>query len=239
MLNLLFLACSLPTTQAPPPPPATFVARASITGGTLYIFNDSDTAWANVVAAPGDALACTIGVVPAKGAGQVLLKDCAGTAPAAPVTEVRVSAAQGEAIATIPPTDLAGILASAPAEPVPTPRPKSGGTSSPSATTTAAPPPSEAAPTTEAMRGSASMSGGFGPARRITYNNENSYGWSGCTLVLNDTYTYNLGTLPARGGEGVMLVRFKDKGGNILTSNAQINKATARCDQGSTSTTPR
>jgi hypothetical protein len=233
MLNLLFLACSLPTTQTPPAPPPAFTARASITGGTLYIFNDSDSAWANVVASPGDALACTIGAVPAKGSGQVQLKDCAGTPPAAPVTQVRVSAAQGEVVVTIPATDLAGLLAAAPAEPVPASRPKAAG----AAPTGSAP--AEPAATTEAMRGSASMSGGFGPARRITYNNENSYGWTGCTLVLNDAYSYNLGTLPARGGEGVMLVRFKDKGGNILTSNAQINKATARCDQGSTTTTPR
>lgn len=237
MLNLLVLACSFPTTPPPPAPPPAFAARASITGGSLYIFNDSDTAWANVVAAPGDALACTIGTVPAKGAGQVMLKDCAGTPPAAPVTEVRVSAAQGEAIATIPATDLAGLLAAPATEPVPTPRPKaSSGTAGSSSTTPAAAAPAAGA---EAMRSSASMSGGFGPARRITFNNENSYGWTGCSLVLNDAYSYNLGTLPARGGEGIMLVRFKDKGGNILTSNAQINKATARCDQGSTSTTPR
>ena len=235
MLNLLVLACSLPPTVPPPAPPPAFAARASITAGSLDIFNDSDTAWANVVAAPGDALACTIGTVPAKGSGQVLLKDCAGTPPAAPVTEVRVSTAQGEAIATIPATDLAGLLAAPAAEPVATPRPKSGTAAAGGTTQPAA----EPAATTEAMRSSASMSGGFGPARRITFNNENSYGWTGCSLILNDAYSYNLGTLPARGGEGVMLVRFKDKGGNILTSNAQINKATARCDQGSTSSTPR
>jgi hypothetical protein len=190
-----------------------------------------------VVASPQDALVCTIGEIKPKSSGQLALKNCTGTPPANPVTEVRITSAQGSYLATIPPTDLAAILA-APA--TPTPATNNPPVNNPPANNQpVSNPPATGRPEGAPMKVSGSMSGGFGPARRITINNESSFSWSGCRVTVNSDYFYSLGELAAGSGEGIMMVRFKDANGNVLTSNAQILKAEVRCKEGSVSFTPR
>lgn len=80
----------------------------------------------------------------------------------------------------------------------------------------------------------ATMSGGFGPARRLTVFNNSGAPWTGCTVTANDLYTYYVGSVAAGGHNGILMLKFKDAGGNLFTSNAVVNRVSLRCDQGTT-----
>ena len=84
------------------------------------------------------------------------------------------------------------------------------------------------------MQLSASMSGGFGPARRLTVFNNGNGLWTGCVVTANDLYTYRVGSVEAGGHNGILMLKFKDAGGNLFTSNAQVNRVKLACDQGTT-----
>ena len=83
------------------------------------------------------------------------------------------------------------------------------------------------------------MSGGFGPARRVTIRNESAFDWTGCSVTLNGVYANNMKDVPSGTDEGIMVYKFKDGNGNPLTSNAQINQVSVACAQGSVTVTPK
>jgi hypothetical protein len=89
------------------------------------------------------------------------------------------------------------------------------------------------------MKASAIASGGLGPARRITIANESSFGWTGCTVVLNDTFTYAMRDLAPGTSEGIMAFKFKKEDGGPLMSNQSIEKAAIRCREGSATVVPK
>jgi len=91
-----------------------------------------------------------------------------------------------------------------------------------------------AAPKGGAMDLFATMSGGFGPARRLAVFNNSATPWTGCTVNANDLYTYYAGSIEAGGQKGILMLKFKDAGGNLFTSNAVVNRVSLRCDQGTT-----
>ena len=85
---------------------------------------------------------------------------------------------------------------------------------------------------------SAAISGGIGPARRLTIFNYGTTQWSNCVVTANDLYMYTVGTITAGGHEGIMMIKFKDKAGNVFTSTAQVTRAKIHCDQGTASAVP-
>lgn len=109
-----------------------------------------------------------------------------------------------------------------------------GGT--PEATAAAATP--STPPTGGAMKATAAVSGGFGPARRVTIRNTSSFGWTACRVTLNGTYTYSMKDMTPGMDEGIMAFKFKDGRGNALTSNAEIDKVNVACAQGAVTVSP-
>ncbi len=101
--------------------------------------------------------------------------------------------------------------------------------------------PTAAAPAVggQALRGSATVSAGIGPARRIGVINETSFGWSQCTVTLNGEWSYHMASLAAGQHEGIMGQRFKDASGDIMTKNHQIHSVAVKCAEGSGTFTPR
>lgn len=166
------------------------------------------------------------------------------------ISAVRVDAAQGflEAKAATPVEEpVANAEPVAQPAPAPTPSPKAAkaqatpASKDPAEVAPAAPAevaPAPAAAPAPSKGGSmdlfATMSGGFGPARRLTVFNSSSMLWTGCTVTANDLYTYYAGSIDAGGHNGILMLKFKDAGGNLFTSNAVVNRVSLRCDQGTT-----
>lgn len=223
---VLFAACSTtPPAVAPAAPaaPAAFAARASVADGRLTVNNDSAVEWTNVMVTLETTALCNIGVVHPNDQGGMNLSNCTGTMPAN-VSTVRVVADQGQATITLNPPVALG------AAPAPTQAAAPAQASAPS--TQAAP--SQAAPaTTEAFKAAGSITGGIGPARRVHVINKNSYTWTGCSVTVNNDYTWALKDMPPGYDEGIMLGRFKDGAGNPLTANVNISSMKVRCNQGS------
>ena len=88
------------------------------------------------------------------------------------------------------------------------------------------------------MKARATMSGGFGPARRLTVRNTSGFDWTGCKVTLNGTYFYSMKDVPASTDEGIMVYKFKDAKSTPLTTNAEITQVNVNCSQGSTTVTP-
>lgn len=150
-----------------------------------------------------------------------------------PATPDPLATSQPTAVSRPPP-------ASAPAATATTPTSSPAGTStSPSAATasSSAPASASSAPASAssgAMSLSAAISGGIGPARRLTVFNNSSFGWTGCVVTANDLYSYKVATIEAGGHNGIMMIKFKDQAGNLFTSTAQVTRVKVKCDQGST-----
>lgn len=83
------------------------------------------------------------------------------------------------------------------------------------------------------------MSGGFGPARRLNIWNESTFGWTGCKVTLDGTYSFSMKDVAAGMDEGIMVYKFKDGRGNPFTSNAEVESVAVACREGSTSVKPR
>jgi hypothetical protein len=197
------------------------LGRVTVAEGRLTVFNDADLEWTNVIATPNDTLVCNVGIVHPHDQAGMNLANCSGGPLAAPVVSVRVVAQQGFFVAAVPAANPE--VPPAPAAP---PEP-------------AAPRAAASASATPSLRAHASMSGGLGPARRVTVFNDSGTGWTGCTVYANDLYSYAMKNVAAGDHEGIMMIRFKDSAGNPFTSNAQINRVKIRCDQGSTSVQPQ
>ncbi len=102
----------------------------------------------------------------------------------------------------------------------------------------AAPAASAAASTGGSLKGTATVSAGIGPARRIGIVNNNGFDWSNCSVTLNGEWSYRMPKLAAGDHEGIMGQRFKGASGDIMTKNHQIHAVAVRCDQGSGTFTP-
>ncbi len=102
--------------------------------------------------------------------------------------------------------------------------------SAPTETPVSSPPPAARA----SMPLSASMSGGLGPARRLTVFNNSDFAWTGCVVTANDIYTYKVATIDAGEHNGIMMIKFKDHSGTLFTSTAPVTRVKLTCDQGTT-----
>lgn len=82
--------------------------------------------------------------------------------------------------------------------------------------------------------GRSTVSGGFGPARRIGIFNDTNTAWTGCTVVLNDEWSY---VGPARlepgAHEGIMGQRFVNATGDFMVKNHTIHRVRVTCNEGS------
>ncbi|MFH1467402.1 MAG: hypothetical protein ABIO70_23665 [Pseudomonadota bacterium] len=84
-----------------------------------------------------------------------------------------------------------------------------------------------------ALHATTTVSGGVGPARRIGIVNNDSFGWSRCTVTLNGVWSYSMPRLAAGEHEGIMGVRFKNATGDTMTQNHQITAVAVSCAEGS------
>lgn len=150
-----------------------------------------------------------------------------------PATPDPVATSQPTAVSRPSPASAPAATAAAPASSSPA------ASTSPSAATasSSAPASSSSAPASAssgAMSLSAAISGGIGPARRLTVFNNSSFGWTGCVVTANDLYSYRVAAIEAGGHNGIMMIKFKDQAGNLFTSTAQVTRVKVKCDQGST-----
>lgn len=232
LLAALFAACNSSDSPAPvaqaAAPASAFAARATVADGRLTVFNDSATGWTNTLATLDNTVLCNLGVVHPSDQSGMNLSNCTGALPAT-LTSVRVVADQGQATILLDPPVSLGAVAATPATPTTTTTTTTTtvATSTPAATPQSAP--------TEAFSAGGSVTGGFGPARRVHVINKNSYTWTGCTVTVNGDYTWPLKDMPPGLDEGIMLGRFKDGNGNPLTGNVNISSLKVRCNQGSDS----
>lgn len=258
--------CSLlsPAPDAVAPAVAPLIAldgRVGLDDTRLTVFNDGDFEWTNVVATANGALACKLGMVHPHDQGGINFTSCSG-ALAGPIVGVKVTATQGYFEATTGPDPasvpspatetVSAATAARPAARTPTtaaaPTASSAGSppaasaAPPEATAPPATPAAQATPVSNTTAGpmalSANISGGIGPARRLTVFNNGSSQWTSCKVTANELYTFNVGTLEPGAHNGIMMIKFKDKAGNLFTSTAQVTKAKIACDQGSASVTP-
>lgn len=96
-----------------------------------------------------------------------------------------------------------------------------------------------AAVTPKVLKGRATVSGGFGPARRIGVFNDSGYSWTSCKVVLNGEWSYVGPTrLESGGHEGIMGQRFTNASGDIMVKNHQIRSVRVSCAEGTGTFTP-
>lgn len=261
---LLLLGCSALSAFTSKAPTAPLTGHVAVDDTRITVYNDGPTEWSNVVATANGTLVCTIGSVHAHDQAGLNLANCTGGPLAAPVVGVRVVADQGfleaaaaPAVAEAAVAEPAVVAAPVPAPPTPGPVAKAPAVSQPSAVSK---PPPEAAATagspaastsaasssgssssaastsasSGAMSLSAAISGGIGPARRLTVFNNSSFGWTGCVVTANDLYSYRVSAIEAGGHNGIMMIKFKDQAGNLFTSTAQVTRVKVKCDQGTT-----
>lgn len=176
----------------------------------VVVMNTSGEAWAGMTVLVDGAPACTVAELAAGGTVTIHEGACQTTAPAPEAPE----AAPVEAAAA----------------PVPTAAPAA---AAPAAT------PATAAVSGQTLQGTATVSAGIGPARRIGVINNNSFAWSQCTVTLNGEWSYHMASLAAGQHEGIMGQRFKDSQGDFMTKNHQIHSVGVKCAQGSGSFTPQ
>lgn len=238
----LLLACSVPGGSASP---AALQARVEVKDQRVTVYNDSAEEWTRVIVTLDDQAICKVGLVHPSDQAGVNLQNCTGQVPTETISQARVAADQGQVLITFgPPIQLVATPVAAPveepvaapepaAEPAaPTPTPAATARATPAAATTSS------GSTTRGLTVESHVSGGFGPARRLHVVNRDDFSWTGCSVKLNDLYSYRMKDLAPGVDEGIMMVRFKDQAGNILTSNAQIEKVAVRCDQGSATVQP-
>lgn len=185
--------------------------HATIADGRLTVFNDSGVALSSVVAIGDNGIVCTLGTLQPHDQAGINIANCTGAQGAAPAKQFQVASAQGSFTA----------LVTAPSAP-----PKaaaSGGGSSGGG----------------GLKVGTSLSAGVGPARRLTVRNEGSVEWTGCTVTVNDLYSYAMKDLAPGTDEGIMLVRFKDPQGNTFVATNQIKDVRVKCAQGSGSAEPK
>ncbi len=255
LVVLASLACDGNKTVPAPVPAATsntpLLGHVGVDDARLTVFNDGDIEWTNVVATANNALICSIGIIHPHDQAGMNFSSCSGGPLSGPIATVRVAATQGyfeAATAPAPAVEQAaptpGPEAQRPAShPTFAPAAPSAPASSPAPSTIvvaepAAPvaPPAPAASAALAL--SATISGGIGPARRLTVYNNSAVAWSGCTVTANDLYSFTVGPIAAQQHNGIMMIKFKDKAANIFTSTAQVMKVGVRCDQGSATVVP-
>ena len=83
------------------------------------------------------------------------------------------------------------------------------------------------------LKGHTTVSGGFGPARRIGVFNDSGYDWTNCKVTLNGEWTYSsIARLESGGHEGIMGQRFQNSSGDIMVKNHQIRSVRVSCSQG-------
>lgn len=218
-------------------------ARAAVQGDQLVVWNDSAQAWSNVLALPNDSIVCRVGAVAPGSSATVAASTCTGSVVDL-VRTVRITTDQGQVLAVmdpavawpVPPAVTPAAEPAPPADPPAAPPPAPAATPAPPASTPAATPAAAPAPSSTArgLTAYARTTGGLGPARRLHVVNLDNYTWTRCSVKINGLYTYFMRDMPPGRDEGIMLVRFKDDGGNTFTSNADIREATVKCLQGST-----
>ncbi len=97
----------------------------------------------------------------------------------------------------------------------------------------AAPVERSSAPAAATLHGTAKVTGGFGPARRVGVTNQDSFDWNKCTVTLNGEWGYHMPHLSAGEYEGIMGGRFKNSTGDMMTKNHQITAVRISCNEGS------
>lgn len=215
--------------------------RAEVTGPDddrrLWLYNDSDVDWDQVLVIVNGALVCKAEAVPATAMAELAFSGCDGAVPEA-VSTVLVQAKQGSValagdrltrIAPVaidePPghTDLAApaepAAPAAPAEAVPEQAP--------------APPPAAAA-----LRVRVTVSGGFAAARVLTVHNDGVNSITACKVTVNGTWHDFLHALGSAQKDRMPLTGFRDAEGKVMKSNVQVRDVIVACDQGTASVQP-
>lgn len=225
---LFLLGCSVVSSllsRQPAVPPAPLVGHVAVDDERITVFNDSAVEWTEVVATANGVLVCTIGAVHAHDKSGLNLSNCAGGPLDAAVSVVRVDAAQGalEARAAAPAVEeqappVEAVPAKAPAVAAKAEKPSAAPGSKPASDPPPAAPPDAApaaAPATPSKGGAmdlfATMSGGFGPARRLAVFNNSAAPWTGCTVTANDLYTYYAGSIEAGGQKGILMLKVQGR----------------------------
>lgn len=189
--------------------------HATIEDGRLTLHNDSGVALSSVVAIGDNGIVCTLGTLQPHDQAGINIVNCTGSQGAAPARQFQVASAQGAFTAAVV----------APAAPAP----------DKAAASDKSAPPSKGG---GGLKVGSSLSGGFGPARRLTIRNDGTAAWTGCTVTVNDLYSYPMKNLSPGADEGIMMVRFKDAQGNTFVTNNQIKEVKVKCDQGTGVTVP-
>lgn len=217
--SALLALCALPTFAWADEP---LTGHATVENGRVTVYNDSTVELTSVVAIADTGQICTLGVVHPHDQAGMNLANCSGPPASGAIQFFQVASQQGGFTAPV--------LTAA--------RPASGGSSSGGSSSTAS-----STPAAPAEGGSikihTSMSGGFGPARRLSVFNDGAAPISGCRVTVNGLYGYDMKTVAAGADEGIMMVRFKDSAGNAFTSNAQVNTVKVACAQGTATSTPK
>lgn len=85
----------------------------------------------------------------------------------------------------------------------------------------------------------ANISVGMGPARRLIVHNNDTFDWTGCTVKMDETWSYTM-DVPIYHGQddGIMMGKFHNADGKSFKESGQIDWVRVKCDQGKAKVRP-
>ncbi len=211
---------------------AELTGHAEVTGPSddlrLWVYNDTDTDWEQVMVIVNGSLVCKAEAVPGKAMAELAFKACDGTLEGE-VTTVLIQSEQGsvalagDRLSRVPSPEAPASEPAEGAEPTPAPPPE--------AEPTPPPPPAD-------LRVRVTVSGGFAAARVLTVHNDGVGSITACKVTINETWHDFLHALGSAQKDRMPLTGFRDSDGKVMKSNVQVHDVDVACEQGSVSVQP-
>jgi hypothetical protein len=203
--------------------------RAEVTGPEddrrLWVYNDSDADWDQVMVIVNGSLVCKTEAVPADAMAELAFSGCDGTI-AGPVTTALIQSTQGSVALA---GDRLTRLDETPGDPAA------------AAPMAAAEPAAEPAPVPEPideLRVRVTVSGGFAAARVLTVYNDSANSITACKVTVNGTWHDFLHALGSAQKDRMPLTGFRDGESKVMKSNVQVHDVAVTCDQGTATVQP-